>query len=124
VEPWRLVQIQRDYAEAMRAGDVSRSARMFAAGGAIWHNFDDRAHPADRGSKGLALLHERMPDVEWEDVAVHFFESGFVWQAILTGTAPKGSVRAHTCMVFTVSDSGLIERLEEYLDPAALHPVR
>lgn len=120
----RLVQLQRDYAGLLRAGDVPGSTAMFAPEGVVWHNFDDRALPAGRAASGLAVLHERVPDIGWEDVSVHFFDSGFVWQAIVTGTAPGGSLRAHTCMVFTVSDSGLIERLDEYLDPAGLEPLR
>lgn len=119
-----LVQLQRDYARLTRAGDVPRSLALFAPDGVIWHNFDERALPASRAASGLALLHERVPDIDWEDVSVHFFDSGFVWQALLTGTGPGGPVRAHTCMVFTVSHSGLIERLDEYLDPAGLRSLR
>lgn len=119
VNPARLAEIQRGYAQAIRSGDVEGSAAMFAPEGVIWHNFDDAARSA-RGSNGLAVLHGRMPDVDWVDVAVRLFESGFVWQAIITGTAPNGPVRAHTCMVFTVSEAGLIERLDEYLDPSGL----
>jgi ketosteroid isomerase-like protein len=119
-----LVRLQREYARLMRAGDVPGSAALFAPDGVIWHNFDDRALPAERAASGLALLHDQVPDIDWKDVSVHFFDSGFVWQALLTGTAPGGPVRAHTCMVFTVSESGLIERLDEYLDPAGLQPLR
>ncbi|MGH9262408.1 MAG: nuclear transport factor 2 family protein, partial [Acidimicrobiales bacterium] len=45
---------------------------------------------------------------------------GFVWQAVVTGTAPGGPVRAHTCMVVRLSASGKVQRTHEYLDPAAL----
>jgi ketosteroid isomerase-like protein len=49
--------------------------------------------------------------------------TGFVWQAVLTGTAPGGPLRAHTCMVVTLSASGRVIRTEEYLDSTALAPL-
>ena len=39
---------------------------------------------------------------------------------MITGTTPGGPVRAHTCMVVTLSASGKVQRTDEYLDPAAL----
>jgi hypothetical protein len=48
---------------------------------------------------------------------------GFVWRALLTGTAPGGRLRAHTCAVVTLSDTGRVARTDEYLDPAGLAPL-
>ncbi|MGI8754625.1 MAG: hypothetical protein ACR2MB_01945 [Acidimicrobiales bacterium] len=45
---------------------------------------------------------------------------GFVWRSVLTGTAPGGALRVPTCVVATVSERGLVARIDEYLDPAAL----
>ena len=72
----------------------------------------------------MRRLHETMPDVDWEDVAVHPTASGFVWQAVMVGNAPGGPVRAPTCMVVSLSDAGLIQRLDEYLDLGGLAALR
>jgi hypothetical protein len=97
---------------------------MFAPGATVWHNYDDRAVPAERSTRALHRLHETMPDVDWEDVAVHPTPSGFVWQAIVVGNGPGGPVRAPTCMVVALSETGLIRRLDEYLDPGGLAALR
>jgi hypothetical protein len=97
---------------------------LFAPGATIWHNIDDRAIPADRSAATLGRLHEAMPNVDWEDVAVHPTPSGFVWQAVVVGNAPGGPVRAPTCMVVVLSEAGLIQRLDEYLDPGGLAALR
>lgn len=118
------LSVQAGYARALRAGDAGAATAMFAPGGVIWHNYDDREVPADRASRVLTVLRDAMPDLDWEDVAVEATPSGFVWRAVVVGTAAGGPVRAHTCMVVTVSSDGLIERLDEYLDPAAMAPLR
>jgi hypothetical protein len=97
---------------------------MFTPGATIWHNYDDVAVPAKRALRNLTRLHSAIPDAGWKDVSVHSIASGFVWQAIIIGTAPGGPVRAHTCMVARLSSSGLIERLDEYIDPAAMAPLQ
>ena len=48
--------------------------------------------------------------------------SGFVWQAVLTGTAPGGRVRAYTCMVVTLSPGGKVHRTEESSTAPHLRP--
>jgi ketosteroid isomerase-like protein len=117
------LEIQERYAKLTRAGDVPGSAALFAPGAVIWHNYDDRAVSADKAVRALARLHRSMPDARWEDVNVLATAEGFVWQAVLAGHAAGGEVRAHTCMVATVDESGLIARLDEYLDPAAVAPL-
>lgn len=97
---------------------------MFAPGATVWHNFDDRAVTAERSARALRRLYESMPDVDWEDVAVHPTPTGFVWQAVVTGNGPDGPVRVPTCMVVTLSEAGLIQRLDEYLDQRGLAPPR
>lgn len=116
--------MQAAYARAIRAGDVEGSVAMFAPGAVIWHNFDDRAIPAERSAATLGRLHQAMPDVDWEDVTVQPTAAGFVWQAVVVGNGPGGPVRAPTCMVVALSEAGLIERLDEYLDPAGLAGLR
>jgi hypothetical protein len=86
----------------------------------VWHNYDEELVTAEQSARTLRWLHRTMPDVAWRDVAVLPTPEGFVWQAVLTGTATGGPVRAHTCMVVTLSAAGKVSRVDEYLDPAAL----
>jgi ketosteroid isomerase-like protein len=111
---------QAAYAAATRAGDVDAVAAAAEPDAVVWHNYDDAVVTAEQSARTLRWLHRTMPDVAWHDVAVLPTPEGFVWQAVVTGTAPGGPVRAHTCMVVRLSASGKVERTDEYLDPAAL----
>jgi ketosteroid isomerase-like protein len=108
------------YAAATRAGDAEAIAVLCEPDAVTWHNHDAAEVDVDRSGRTLRWLHRTVPDVAWEDVAVTTTATGFVWQAVLTGTAPGGPLRAHTCMVVTLSASGRVIRTEEYLDSAAL----
>lgn len=59
-----------------------------------------------------------MPDLGWSDLATLPTPDGFVLRTILTGTAPGGPLRLHSCLVVTLDDDGLITRVDEYLDTA------
>ena len=88
--------IQAAYAAATRAGDVAAMEAISDSEAVVWHNHDEVAVSAAQANRMLHRLHRVMPDVAWDDVAVLPTPSGFVWRAILTGTAPGGPVRAHT----------------------------
>jgi ketosteroid isomerase-like protein len=61
-----------------------------------------------------------MPDIQWHDDEVLPTATGWVARTTMTGTAPGGELRVHTCVVVTVSERGRVARVAEYLDPAAL----
>src|SRR5437868_10037885 len=109
--------VQAAFAAATRAGDVTAMEAISDPDAVVWHNYDDVAVPGTQANRTLRWLHRTMPDVAWDDVAVLATPEGFVWRAVLTGTAPDGPVRAHTCMVVTLSDTGNVQRVDEYLDP-------
>jgi ketosteroid isomerase-like protein len=111
------------YATATRAGDVEALAAISEPDAVVWHNHDGVEVSLERSARTLAWLHRTVPDLSWEDVAMILTADGFVWRALLTGTAPGGRLRAHTCAVVTLSDAGRVARADEYLDPAALAPL-
>lgn len=84
----------------------------------MWHNADATEEPLVNAAKALAWLHRAVPDIAWTDRALTATADGFVWRAVLTGTAPGGSLQAHTCVVVTLTDEGQVHRIDEYLDPA------
>lgn len=112
------------WADATRAGDVDALAALTEPDAVVWHNHDETEVDLARTNRTVAWLHRTVPDIAWEDVAVTATAAGFVWRAVLTGTAPGGPLRAHTCVVATVSTDGRVARLDEYLDPAALAPLQ
>jgi ketosteroid isomerase-like protein len=115
--------VQKSYADASRRGDVDAIAALTEPDAVVWHNHDDVTISAEQSRKTVRWLHTTMPDVAWQDVAVLPTPNGFVWRSIMTGTAPGGPLRVHTCVVATLSDAGKVARMEEYLDSAALRPL-
>ena len=112
------------YVAAVNAGDVERVASLSEPDVVVWHNFDELEVDAAASARTLRWLHDTVPDIAWLDSRLTTTPTGFVWQATMTGSAPGGELRAHTCAVYTVSAAGKIARIEEYVDPRSLAPLR
>lgn len=109
--------VARRFAAATRTNDASAYAALCAPGATTWHNFDDVEVTTEQTVRTVAWLHRTVSDLAWVDVALLPTSTGFVSQTTLTGTAPGGQLRAHSCIVVTLRDDGLVERVEEYIDP-------
>jgi hypothetical protein len=119
-EDKRSLAAQAAYAVATRAGDGEAMLAMSDSDAVVWHNHDDVAISTEQSNRTLAWLHRTVPDACWADVAVLPTPEGFVWRSVLTGTAPRGALRVHSCVIVTLSGSGKVLRSDEYLDTAAL----
>jgi len=115
--------VQAAYSTATRAGDIEVLRNLGAPGATVWHNHDAQEVTWEQSIQMIGWMHRTMPDVSWEDVAIRRTPEGFVWQVVLSGSAPSGSVVAQLCMVVGVSAEGLISRIEEYMDPASFAPL-
>ena len=113
-----------EYVAATNAGDADAVAALSEPDVRIWHNFDGAEVDGAASARTLRWLHQTVTDLAWADSVITPTANGFVWQATMTGTAPGGPLRAHTCAVITVSPNGKVARIEEYLDPAQLAPLR
>ena len=118
------LDIQRRYAEAVNTGSVESVLAMLAPGATTWHNFDDATSPLADAFAGLRWMHKNVSGLRWETRKVFPTSDGFVWEAVIRGAAPHGELAAHTCMVVQLDDRGLIVSLDEYIDPAAMKPLR
>jgi hypothetical protein len=130
VEPYDAVTAEENlaiaasYAAASRAGDVEAIAALSEPDAKIWHNYDNVEIDLAKSARTVKWLFRTMPDVGWEDVALQATPNGYVWQAVITGTAPNGTaLRVQTCMVVTVSPGGKVSRIAEYIDPAGMAPL-
>lgn len=105
------------FAAASRENDADAYRSLCATGALTWHNFDDAEVTTEHTVKTVGWLHRSVPDLAWQDVALYPTPTGFVSQTIMTGTAPGGALRVHSCVIVTLDDAGLVTRVEEYLDP-------
>lgn len=114
----------RRYAEAVNSGAVDTVLALLAPGATTWHNFDDVTAPLADAFAGLGWMHKKVSGLRWDTRAVLVTEDGWVWEAVIRGTAPHGELAANTCMVVRLDADGRITSLDEYIDPAAMKPLR
>ena len=117
------LRIGAAYAAAMRAGGAEAIAALTEPDAVVWHSFDGRVADRTTSERTATWLRATVPDITWDDVAIHPTPTGFVWQAVITGTAPGGRLRAQVCMVVTLSPAGRVARTDEYVDSAQLRPL-
>lgn len=106
------------YATASRTNDADALRALCSEGALTWHNFDELEVTTDQTVRTVAWLHRTVADLAWVDVALKATSDGWVSQTILTGTAPGGALRAHSCVVVTLDADGKVARTDEYLDPS------
>ena len=119
-----LVEHHRRFAEATNAGRADVTMAMCVSGATVWHNFDDKTIEYAGTGATLEWMHRQIPDLRWETRTIAYTDDGWVWQAAITGTAPGGELRAPSCMIVHLNADGLITSLDEYIDPAAMAPLR
>jgi hypothetical protein len=100
-----------------------RAGRVYAPDVQIWHNVTGKTQTRDENLKLLRFFTGRVGDLRYEVLARDLFEGGFVQRHVLHGKLASGEiVAAPVCLVVYVT-KGRIERLYEYLDPAAVRGV-
>jgi hypothetical protein len=109
---------------ATAANDGEAYAALCAPGALSWHNFDELEVSTEHTLRTVAWLHRTVPDLQWTQLELIPTPSGFVSKSIMTGTAPGGPLRVHSCVIVTLDDDGLITRVEEYLDSAQTAALR
>lgn len=109
--------IAERFAAASRQNDGVAYAALCAPGAVTWHNFDGLEVGTEQTVRTVAWLHRTVPNLAWTDMALYPTPTGFVSQTVMTGTAPGGELRVHSCVIVTLDDEGLVSRVEEYLDP-------
>ena len=117
---------------AIEDGDKSAVERMWSDDIAVWRS-GARRDPSKSDDKVRALrvidwFISATTERHYEILDRRLFDdgsvSGFVQQHILhaTGHADQ-SISMRVCIVIRVSTNGLIERIDEYFDPAEIAPL-
>ena len=108
---------------AIERGDLNTVRELYAPDVQIWHNVTGRTQTRDENLKLLRFFTGRLGERRYEVLAREFFPGGFVQRHVLHGKLASGElVAAPVCLIVHVAE-GKIERLYEYLDPAAVRSV-
>lgn len=105
---------------AIQAGDADTVRSLYAPDVEIWHNTDELVQGRDDNLATLGWLAANLPGLKYTDIRRSETADGFVQQHVLRATNRAGDeVGVPACLVVTIAD-GVISRLDEYLDSAAV----
>jgi len=109
---------------AIERGDEPRLDDLFADDIAVWRAGAERDDDKVRALKVLRWFIRVTAERGYEVLDRRLFPGGFVQQHILHATGTNGGLIAlRVCIVITVNADNLINRIDEYFDPADLAPI-
>ena len=105
---------------AIEGGDLAKVRELYAPSVEVWHNVTGKTQSRDENLELLRFFTGRVKELRYEVLGREHFAGGFVQRHVLHGRLASGErIAAPVCLVVYVAD-GRIQRLFEYLDPAAV----
>ncbi len=109
---------------AIERGDYGAVDRMWSADIAVWRVGARRDNDKARALRVIDWFITATTDRRYEILDRQLFDGGFVQQHILHATGRAGqSISMRVCIVIRVGKDGLIDRIDEYFDPADIAPL-
>jgi len=110
--------------DAITNSDIAMVEQLFSPDVAVWHSGDDRDNDHARSVRIIAWFVNATIDRRYEILDRQIFDDGFVQQHILHADGRTGaSIAMRVCIVIKLGTDGLITRIDEYFDPAAMAPL-
>jgi len=117
-EPSNSIAVQ--FFAAIERGDLDAVRELYSPSVEVWHNVTGQTQTREENLKLLGYFTGRVCELRYEVLARDFFDGGFVQRHILHGKLETGEmIAAPVCLIVYVA-GGRIQRLFEYLDPAAV----
>ncbi len=110
--------------EAIERGDAATVEALWADDVLVWKSAEPEEQAKKRALRVIAWFMHTTTARRYEILDRQFFEGGFVQQHILHATSRKGgSISMRVAIVIKVGEDGLINKIDEYFDPAELKPL-
>jgi ketosteroid isomerase-like protein len=109
---------------AIENGDAAAVDRLWSNDIAVWRAGARRDDDKARAMRVIDWFIAATTERHYEILDRRLFDGGFVQQHILRGTGHAGqSISMRVCIVIRVGTNGLIDRIDEYFDPAEIAPL-
>jgi ketosteroid isomerase-like protein len=109
---------------AIENGDRAAVGRLWSDDIAVWRVGAHRDNDKARALRVIDWFIDTTTERHYEILDRQLFDGGFVQQHILHATGHAGqSISLRVCIVIKVGSNGLIERIDEYFDPAGIAPL-
>jgi len=90
----------------------------------VWHSGDAEGNERPQALRVIYWFIKRTLDRRYEILDRQVFDGGFVQQHILHANCRNGGlIGMRVCIVVKVGANGLINRIDEYFDPADMAPL-
>ena len=116
-----VTRIMDTFNEAFNVGDPTVAGAWLAGNAIIWHNTDGIELTVEAFLGGMKAVADLVPVRRVEVIRRDVFADFCVQQQAIVGlNSQNRPVRILTCIVCRFAVDGKIERIDEYLDSAAL----
>ncbi|MCV7188661.1 nuclear transport factor 2 family protein [Mycolicibacterium thermoresistibile] len=120
----RITEVADRLFAAIEGGDVAAVARMWADDIAVWQSGDPHDRDKERALRVIDWFISGTVERRYEVLDRQVFDDGFVQQHILLARGRTGaSIALRVCLVVRIGADGLINRIDEYFDPAGIAPL-
>ena len=109
---------------AIEGGDADAVAALWDEDVLVWKSAEPQEQVKTRALRVIFWFMDATTERRYEILDRQFFDGGFVQQHVLHATGRNGgSISMRVCIVIKVGANGLIDRIDEYFDPAAIAPL-
>jgi ketosteroid isomerase-like protein len=108
---------------AIEQSNIAMVEKLWSPDVIVW-KVADRDRDRERALRVITWFINSTADRRYEVLDRQFFDGGFVQQHILHANGRNGgSISMRACIVIKVGANGLINRIDEYFDPAEIAPL-
>jgi ketosteroid isomerase-like protein len=119
-----IVEVADRLFAAIANSDKATVDRMWSEDIAVWRVGARRDDDKARALRVIDWFISATTERRYEILDRALFDTGFVQQHILHATGQAGQLIAlRVCIVIKVGTDGLIDRIDEYFDPAGIAPL-
>jgi ketosteroid isomerase-like protein len=109
---------------AIEKGDAAAVEAMWDDDVAVWKSAEPEDQAKKRALRVIFWFMDATTERRYEILDRQLFDGGFVQQHVLHATGRNGGlISMRVCIVIKVGANGLISRIDEYFDPAAIAPL-
>ncbi|CAM4240147.1 Ketosteroid isomerase-related protein [Mycobacterium basiliense] len=119
-----IVEVADRLFTAIENSDLATVNRMWSANIAVWRVGAHRDNDKDRALRVIEWFVAATTERRYRILDRQVFDRGFVQQHVLHAAGQAGqSIAVRVCIVIKLDMDGLINRIDEYFDPAELAPL-
>jgi len=122
--PETIVDLADRLFAAIEKSDMAAVDRLWSDDIAVWRAGARRDDDKRRALRVIDWFVTTTTERRYEILDRRLFEGGFVQQHILHATGHAGqSISMRVCIVIRMGTNGLVNRIDEYFDPAEIAPL-